>query len=126
MAGEWDGVERRKTPRRQADKDLNEYLHKLSRRLTIVIVCASIVIIWMYIQNRHRSQQGQEAHTALCVFKEDLRKRMLFAEDFLKDNPNGIPGIRASVLRTSIANQKATLKSLATLSCAPLTEEGTP
>lgn len=125
MGTEWDGEERRHEVRREADRALMAYLHKLSRRLTVVIVAAAVTVIWMYVQNRHRSQAGQEAHSALCVFKADLIKRAQLTDKLLQENPNGVGGITAKVLRNSSANQHATIDSLSILDCGPIVE-GSP
>lgn len=119
---EWDGEERRHEMRRQEDRELVAYLHKISRRLTVVIIAAALTIIWMYIQNRHRAQAGQQAHSALCVFKADLIKRAKLTDKFLEDNPHGVAGITAKVLRNSSINQHATIDSLNSLDCGPIVE----
>lgn len=62
--------------------------------------------------------QGQQTnHDALCTFRGDLEKRVANSRDFLKENPEGIPGIPAMTLRTSITNQESTIAALSDLSC---------
>lgn len=68
-------------------------------------------------ETRRLAREGQEAHAALCVFKQDLQRRVETSTQFLEDNPGGIPGIPASVLKQSIASQRQTLDALKKLDC---------
>jgi hypothetical protein len=54
---------------------------------------------------------------SLCSLKADIQLRFVTGKQFLKDHPNGIPGITAETLRQSVRNQKATLDSLSGLDC---------
>lgn len=86
--------------------------------LTLVLI--GVVIYFSAISNNKQNdlvKQGAESHEALCIFKSDLERRIGDGEQFLRDNPNGIPGIPEETLRNSIDNQKRTLASLAVLDC---------
>ena len=74
--------------------------------------------VFAFISNRHRSNEGKQAHSALCVFKKDLRVRVRDSVEFLADHPKGIPGIPVGTLITSVHNQQLTLKSLDGLECS--------
>lgn len=88
------------------------------RRLLVAwIVVFTILVAFAISQNRKLGEQGREAHDALCVFKGDIEQRAQASRDFLADNPDGLPGIPASVIRTSLANQQKTVDSLRTLDC---------
>lgn len=104
----WDGEERRKEYYHQ---------HRFRQIMTAWMIAFTVVVFWMYIQNRDRSNEGKQAKEAFCIFKHDLIIRARTTEAFLKENPKGIPGIPVSVLRTSLANQQATINSLKTLKC---------
>lgn len=67
--------------------------------------------------NRTRAAEGQEAHESLCALHADLERRLVLGREFLADNPDGIPGITAATLRSSIKNQEATLDALSRLDC---------
>lgn len=58
-----------------------------------------------------------QTHTALCTFRDDLQKRYDEGVKFLKDHPNGIPGISAEEIQNSLKNEKTTLDSLSSLNC---------
>jgi hypothetical protein len=58
-----------------------------------------------------------ETHDALCAFKTDLQKRYAAGTKFLKENPEGIPGISAAQIKQSLSNQESTLDSLEPLDC---------
>ena len=67
--------------------------------------------------NRRLAREGEQAHDALCVIKADLRQRVAAGRKFLREHPRGIPGIPPATLRSSIANQQATLDALKPLAC---------
>jgi hypothetical protein len=55
--------------------------------------------------------------TALCLFRENIEKQVDTSEEFLKNNPDGIPGLPAATIQASIDRQKDTLKALDILEC---------
>lgn len=58
-----------------------------------------------------------QTHDALCALKLDLEVRHTNGVKFLKDNPDGIPGISAEQIQQSLDNQQSTLDALASLDC---------
>lgn len=62
-------------------------------------------------------QDAQQTHGALCTFRQDLVNRVEGAQTFLISHPKGFAGVPADVIRQSIKNQLATIKSLDNLSC---------
>lgn len=77
----------------------------------------AVFSVFAFISNRHRSSEGQEARVALCVLKQDIISRHKAGTEFLKDNPNGTPGIPKSVILNSLKSQEATLDALSRLKC---------
>jgi hypothetical protein len=70
-------------------------------------------------ENRALAKQGKEAHDVVCALRVDYRHRIARARrelkqsiDFLKSHPQGIPGISAKLLKTSVANQAGALDDL--------------
>lgn len=64
-------------------------------------------------------QVAVETTTALCTFRGDLRDRREAAKDklarsraFLRDHPDGIPGIEVGLLRTTVANDRLAVRNL--------------
>jgi hypothetical protein len=64
------------------------------------------------------ASQGEEAHQGLCVLRADLENRVQTSRDFLKEHPEGIPGIPVATIRQSIDNQQKTIDALEVLDCA--------
>lgn len=110
-------------------------LHRTLRRLTAATIVLYVglavsLAVAVVLSSRDRGElHRQEAKTrleevkttgALCTLRHDLEKRAESSEQFLRDHPHGIPGIPAGVLRTSIANQRSTIRALATLRCPPV------
>lgn len=57
---------------------------------------------------------------SLCTLRHDAEVRVAEAEKFLKENPEGIPGISPSVIQRGLDNSKQTIQSLSNLSCDDL------
>lgn len=86
--------------------------------ITFLGLLAAVVVLLLQVgTNRHLTRDGKQAHDALCVFKADLGQRVNASREFLTTHPQGIPGIPAAVIRTSVMNQQATLDSLSALTC---------
>jgi hypothetical protein len=99
-------------------KGFRREIKTLGVLLTVVIVLMSGLAV-VALDTRHDLQvKFDQALTGLCTFRSDLQVRVQNSRDFLKQHPNGIPGIPASVLKNSIDNQRLTLSSLKTLPCA--------
>lgn len=83
------------------------------QRLTFVLLALAIAVIaWQVNANHNLASQGKEAHDAICTLKADIRQRIADSEKFLHDHRGGFAGIPTSVIKTSITNQRATLKAL--------------
>lgn len=63
------------------------------------------------------SDEATRNKLALCTFRQDLATRAENTKNFLKDHPEGIPGIPVAVIEQGLTNQEATIKSLAILKC---------
>lgn len=85
--------------------------------LTVWIVLFTLTTGYSIRELRHQSREGVTAHQALCAFKLDLAYRVTASQEYLRTHPEGFPGIPASTLRNSIANQQRTLDSLSGLHC---------
>lgn len=58
-----------------------------------------------------------QTNGSLCALRENLKQRVLTSQNFLDDNPNGIPGIPVGVIEKSINDQQETIDVLAGLEC---------
>lgn len=72
---------------------------------------------WQVNTTRHLAQDGRQAHDSLCVLKFDIGQRIKDSTTFLEEHPQGLAGIPAATIRTSIRNQQATFDALAALEC---------
>jgi hypothetical protein len=107
------------------DTDIAAQLKRTLRLLvvaTLVLYLAlAAVVFWAYhdsTSKRHDLQQvAVQTNTALCTLRGDLKQRVRSSEKFLAEHPNGIPGISAATIRSSLSGQKRTVASLAGLQC---------
>ena len=97
--------------------ELNRSFRLVVLATVALYVCLITVIVILYTTNRHRAQEGQEAHSALCVLRNDLNGRVKSGEEFLRHNPHGIDGISASDIQLSLRNTRKTLQALEVLDC---------
>lgn len=66
---------------------------------------------------RRLDEIAQSTNQALCTFRLDLERRYDIGREFLRNNPQGIPGLAGAELERSLANQRSTLDALANLRC---------
>lgn len=87
-----------------------------------VVVVAFIYFAWVTGQQNvllaQQAESAQRTETALCIFRDDLETRVKSAQQFLRDNPDGIPGISPELLQQSIDNQQRTILALQLLNCS--------
>lgn len=69
-------------------------------------------------QVRNLAEQGREAKLGICSYKTDLGERILAgtdslgrAQQYLKDHPQGAPGIPRAAILASIKSQQNSLRS---------------
>jgi hypothetical protein len=62
-------------------------------------------------------QVSTTTKTALCLFRDNIEKQVATSEEFIQENPDGIPGLPAATIKASIQRQKETLKALDILEC---------
>lgn len=88
-----------------------------------IVVVASLVLAGLaYVIHVNRSNiretqrlavEGKKAHDALCALNNELRASVGVSRAFLIHNPDGIPGIPASVIRQGIKNQQKAVDAVA-------------
>lgn len=85
----------------------------------LVVATVSMVAIGIQVhrQNNQIKTVALDTHSALCTFKGDLKRRVTDTEQFLKEHPEGIPGVPTATIRRSLDGQRATIRSLASLNC---------
>lgn len=92
-----------------------EALQKSLHRLSIATVVLALLLLGggvkVYLDGRATTK-------ALCTFRADLAQRAVTATQYLKDHPNGAPGIPAKTILEGISNQQRTILALKDLDCA--------
>jgi hypothetical protein len=89
--------------------------------LLVLVVMVGVVVAGAtttHNQSVELRRVAVETHAALCAFKLGLQDRVASAEEFLIENPEGIPGISRQDIQRSIDAQKSTLLSLDELDCS--------
>jgi predicted PurR-regulated permease PerM len=91
------------------------------RRLVIATVAIYLALAalgaFVWVQQVRIARESASTTTALCVLRADLEARIKNSQAFLKENPNGIPGISAKLIRDGIKNQQSTVSALSGLKC---------
>lgn len=64
------------------------------------------------------AKEGKDAHDALCIVRGRLARDIGRTEKFLRENPQGIPGIPSKLILEGLASDKNDLKSLKGLRCS--------
>ena|SRR5881394_2486643 len=64
-----------------------------------------------------QARQGAQARAAICALREDIVQRLATSKAFLAEHPQGIPGIPAATLQTSIDNENRTIAALSGVDC---------
>lgn len=101
-------------PNTTADNPVIKQIKKLLRYIAIATVILYIVVIGVAFKTYSDSA---EVHDSLCTFRADLQQRVETTEGYLEEHPEGIAGVPAATLKTSISNQKQTILALNTLNC---------
>jgi len=98
-------------------QERNERLHSFFVRVMVIFALLGFTVAGSVYYVYTTSQTNQDA---LCAIRHDSERRVILGEEFLRENPNGIPGVSVESLRRSINNAKETVKSLSSLNCLPI------
>jgi hypothetical protein len=94
---------------------------RLTRATVGLYLVLAVLGTYAYINATHQRNEiarvALETNSALCTLRGDLEQRVATTKKFLAHNPEGLPGLPAKVLRTSIANQESTIDALSNLDC---------
>lgn len=85
--------------------------------LVIVLLVAAITFGAGSRRTNQNIERNETARIALCALRTDLDVRIVSSKQFLEENPKGIPGIPASLIRQGLANSIRTRKALSVLDC---------
>lgn len=102
----------------EADRKLSSLQTWVTAGMCFIIVFAVTVMAVMVWQAVRLSNVANESHAALCAFKNDIERRHEAAVRFVKENPDGIPGISRAQIDQSLDTQQDTLDALGVLVCS--------
>lgn len=82
--------------------------------MAVVLVTFAVLIFatWQVAQNRKTARQGQLAHDALCALNQRNIDRIAQSQEFLRDHPDGIPGIPVKLIKDGIKADSSTVAVL--------------
>lgn len=108
-----------------SDPKIREELIRSIRRLTFwtitLFISLALISTIGLVDSRRQAERIEDVaynnRNAMCQFRFDLERRYENSIEFLKDNPEGIPGLPVATLRRSLEGQKATLDALSSLQC---------
>lgn len=69
---------------------------------------------------------SETARSSLCALRADLETRTEDSKEFLKKNPEGIPGISRATIQQGIENQERTVEALSSLPCSSSSSDSSP
>lgn len=81
--------------------------------LKVTLVIGAIFASFWYGRESGIPAQTREVHAAICALQHDIELRHEEGQKFIIKNPDGIPGIPASVIKNGLKNQESTLKAFA-------------
>lgn len=85
--------------------------------IKLLAVTTIVLVVALILGGVKIYHDAGTTNKALCALRTDLNKRVAVSQGFLKEHPNGTPGISRVVIQTSIANQSSTIEALSILSC---------
>lgn len=110
-------------PWEQFRKEWEEYKIERNERLRRFFVRVLVIFAFLGLTVSATAyftwRTAQDSKEGLCAIRQDSERRVTLGTQFLKENPNGIPGISIDSLRRSVNNAKETVTSLSSLDCPP-------
>lgn len=89
----------------------------LRRGLRRLAICTAVLYVALIIGGILVYLSNQNTLAALCSVRQDMEQRVLATTDFLKDNPEGFPGVDTKTILANLANQQRTINALKSLNC---------
>jgi hypothetical protein len=79
----------------------------------VAVMTATLIFVgWQVDKNRALARQGKLSHDALCALNQRNIDRIAVSRQFLRDHPNGIPGIPTKIIRDGIKSDQSTVRIL--------------
>jgi len=108
-------------------------ISKQIKRLVWLVVALYLIQagvgVFFYLNSRDQREKlavvAISTAKGLCAVRHDAEKSVQQSQEFLKENPKGIPGISPSLLRRSIRQQTELKENLQGVVCPPPTPKPT-
>jgi kynurenine formamidase len=104
-----------------AVQEIKNALRIMEIATIVLVVVVVLLVIVGYIDSANQREAikrtATQSHVALCAFRSDVQARVVSSEQFLEDNPNGVPGISPAAIRKSLKAQRQTVDALSVLNC---------
>lgn len=101
--------------------DRSDVAAQIFRRLNILIITTVILFVALLGMGVYVYSVTRNNTRALCAIKLDATRRVSETQEFLKEHPEGIPGLEPEILKRGIDTAKAQVKALSDVSCPPPT-----
>lgn len=111
------------------DEGPSKVATEIKRTLRILIATTVVLFLALLGMGIYVYGISRDNTRALCATKLEAQRRVAETEKFIKETPNGIPGLSPAVLQRSLDASKSTVKSLDAVSCPappPIPPDGTP
>lgn len=95
-----------------------EYIDKRLRRFFVkIIIMFSFLGLTCGVLGYYVYKSGENNQTALCAQKRTAQSQIEQADQYLKENPTGAPGISREQILRSKGNSVRTAKALKAVNC---------
>lgn len=120
-----DDIEAQPDDNARQARDIALGLERNVNRIVMIVIAIAVSIIALVIvgfldshsKSAALNRATERTTHALCTLRGDLARRVQQSEDFLREHPNGLPGISPAVIRNSQKSQEQTVKALGSLRC---------
>lgn len=83
----------------------------------IALLVFIYIVFSIQTQGSKLDRTTRDTHRALCALRGDLERRVADSRAFLRDHPDGIPGVTAREIQVGISNQERTITALRFIKC---------
>lgn len=84
-----------------------KWLTRATVALYIILIAVTLYFIW----------DARRTKDAVCAFRADLVERVDASEAYLADHPEGVFGLSAAQIRSSLDGQRRTISALSSAGC---------
>ena len=91
----------------------------LRKTLRLLVIATVLLYLAVFGTGYYVYTIAQSNTKGLCALRTDAESRVDQSKQFLKEHPQGIPGISAEQLKRSTDNSKRTIAALESVRCPP-------